>query len=726
MGKWRSRPNGAVSGADRSRSFRKRALAEHRTQSLFDQGEFVAVDGEGFSEGRELVFSVGDGREYRAQQHYYAYLAASDGSELYQPHGRLHTKQCLDFLIDIKRNNPRAIPVIFGGSYDVTHMLHDLSRDEIDLLLHGDGTLANRRHVDVSFGEHDYRLEYRTRKQLQVWRWDKGAAKHEPVRDRWGAPKFDSNGRQQWKLSPCDRVSLWDVWGFFQGTFKGAMCEWLPDDPDYAFIEQMKGDRSIFERAEMPEIRRYNQAELRCLVAIMELLRGALRNIDARISRWDGAGAIAAAMLRQHNIHDAMSEPPPAVRYAALHGYAGGHIEAIKLGVHKGSVFHADVNSAYPEETRHLPNLAAGEWSHHAGVAMEGFSIVRCSWRFQPGMPFYPLYYRQDNGSILYPERGHGWYWLPEFQAAQAFAERFGAIEFNIHECWHFEPYTHEKPFAWVPEIYAERQRIIEEARQRGKPDGRQIAIRLGMNAMYGKLAQQVGAQWDGEQWKLPRYFQLEWAGWITAGCRAKLMMAAMQKPDAIISFATDGIFATEPLDLYAPARKELGAWEVVTHDGMCIVMPGVYWTGASGPASKDRAKHYSRGFDKAAMKDQAFVLAAWRKNQHQVDAPSRRMVTMGSALASDAFWSMKGMFVATTRRLQLDGENSKRHAVSLSQCSPQTRLVPTWPKDLSEDYSMGLHHLMSAPYPVAWLADVAPLAGDAGWHEDREALVLS
>jgi hypothetical protein len=327
--------------------------------------------------------------------------------------------------------------------------------------------------------------------------------------------------------------------------------------------------------------------------------------------------------------------------------------------------------------------------------------MVRVSWRFHPGEPFYPLFYREASGAILYPERGHGWYFLPEFRAAQAYAAQMGAIEFNVHEWHHFEPASLHRPFGWVPEYYAERQRLIEAARLRGEPDGRQIAIRLGLNALYGKLAQQVGARYIERQWKLPRYFQLEWAGWITAACRAKLMLAALQKPHAIISFATDGIFSTEPLDLDCPDRKVLGAWDYQCHHGMTMVMPGVYWC---GPTAKKPETHYSRGFDKGRMSDQKFVLDGWRRGRFEIEAPSKRMVTLGSALASRTFWEMRGRFAETTRTLRLDGFNSKRHDVALTQHKPHRGFIDTAPRDLAEDYHLPLRHLMSAAYPVVWM----------------------
>ena len=355
-------------------------------------------------------------------------------------------------------------------------------------------------------------------------------------------------------------------------------------------------------------------------------------------------------------------------------------------------------------------------------------------WRARPGLPFYPLFYRTVTHSIIYPERGHGWYWYPEFEAAKAFAEKFGAIEFRVIEWWHFEAGSNMAPFGWIKEAYELRKAIIAESKRTGIPNGAHYSLRLGYNACYGKTAQQVGARWQpdgkgGGELQAPAYFQLEWSGYVTAGCRAQLMHAAMQKPHAIIAVATDGVFSTEPLDLPCRPEKVLGEWEAHEHDGMTIVMPGVYWL-HDGP----KQSHFSRGFDKETMKESDFVMQAWRKGKDHIDVKSRRMVTLGTALMSDAFYEMRGCFAETVRELKLNGFNSKRYGVAMSSAKPHKRLENTHPQDLLEDYDMPLDNLMSEAYPISWQkqedAEETPehaemTDADRSFFFDRQALIL-
>ena len=656
--------------------------------SKFDECEFVAIDGEGFSEGPELEHVVGQsGAVYRGKRHYYAYLAASDGSSVYTASGRLSVEQALTFLCEIKINNPRAVVVAFGGSYDVNHMvMYGLDREQLQRLL---GKGADKRKLFVEFGEYKYSLEYRPRKCFTIQRW------------RADEPCYARDGKGVWKTTPHLTVKVWDVWGFFQDSFTGVLSKWLPGDPDFEFIQRMKGERRAFHRSEINEIARYNAAELRCLVKVMEKVRSAIADLGLKITRWDGAGAIAAAMLAKHGVKNHKSPLPADVFEAARCAYSGGHIECCKIGYHKGKVHHYDVNSAYPNSFRRLPSLAGGQWEHIRDAPEQGYALVHLEWRFAFGAPFYPLFFRSNDGSITYPASGRGWYWLPEYHAARRFCERFGCVKFEVLECWALrttDDATGSRPFEWVETYYADRRLYIDQAKREGRVSGPEKIIKLGLNSLYGKTAQQVGARMvDGELIE-PPYFQLDWAGYVTSHTRAMLMEAALQKPQAIIGFATDGLFALEPLDLHCPEEKELGAWEYQVHDGITMVMPGVYWL-----HDGETVKHYSRGFNKAQMSDVEIVHEAWRRKQDRIPIEIERLIGMGTACASKEFWKMRGRFVKSERSLCLDGDNSKRYPIMLYNCAPERGLVDTMPRshfagDMFDDIPD------SAPYPISWI----------------------
>jgi hypothetical protein len=705
--------------AERARVYRARQRAEGKSDTRkregrgnqhptrWKTGQFVALDGEGFSEGElwQVTPATSDD-SYIGRTHYYAYLAASDGSDVYAERGRLSMEQCLDFVCQIKENNPDAIIVAFGASYDINQMVaHEIDKNQVKALL---GKHPMTKFLNIEVGAYHYRLEYRARKCLTIKRWSVGEQ------------RYQVNAKGARELTPHLSVQVWDVWGFFQGSFVEVMEKWLPQDADYTFIKTMKGERSTFDRSEIDLIRTYNAAELRCLVKIMDNVRAAINDLGLKITRWDGAGAIAAAMMQKYGVKKMIADVPPEVFDAARLAYSGGHIEVCKVGYHKGEVHHYDINSAYPNIFRQLPALSLGFWRYGSGAPPKGFTLCEIRFEFRDGEHFYPLFFRSRNGAIIYPRKGRGVYWYPEYEAAKAFADKLGAVTFEVVRWWHFDCDMRDRPFSWVEEIYTARQKYIEEARALGRESGPEKIIKLGCNSLYGKTAQQVGARYnaDGEL-QTPPYFNLCWAGYVTAGCRAMLMQAAIQRPEAIISFATDGLFSTKPLDVYAPDKKELGAWEYRVHTGITMVMPGVYWL-----HDGEEIKHYSRGFNKKEMKDVEIVHAAWRQKKPSIPITVERLIGMGTACISPDFWKMRGCFVKSPRRLAMNGENSKRYAIDLNRHRPHTGLVDTTPKQHMFEDNLDIDSLMSAPYPISWLdGDLTNEELEGSLDEEREMI---
>ena len=343
-----------------------------------------------------------------------------------------------------------------------------------------------------------------------------------------------------------------------------------------------------------------------------------------------------------------------------------------------------------------------------------GFTLVRVRYAFAHRRPFYPLFYRESNGTILYPRRGEGWYWYPEYSIAADFAAQFGTEEFTVIEWWHFQTQSDVSPFTWIEDYFERRKQLVNEAKRTGVPNGEEKTLKLGYNGCYGKTAQQVGARLVDGEIQPPPYFQLEWAGYVTAGCRAQIMAAAMQNPDAIISIATDGIFSTAPLSLSFSANKELGAWEAATHDGMTIVMPGVYWL-----HDGEQTKHYSRGFAKVHMQDIKPILSAWARGDAALTVPITRLITLGSACMSDSFYEMRGMFVTFSKELRINGDNSKRYPLtSLRSRKPHRGLVDTIPRDLWEPEG---EEQISAPYRIDWLEPDALAEAEGGDFTDAD-----
>lgn len=667
-----------MSGADRQAHYRERQ--GHRcggrsgATSKWEAAEFIALDGEGENAGDLEKFKVPGGKSYAAQSHIYTLLAASTGESLFNGGQRLQSMDCINFLLDLSMAYKKGIFVIFAGSYDINHMLM-FGFDKEVLKTIASGATYSFKSEDIA-----YQIEYRPRKSLTLRR----------------GLSFYRDNKNNWKTKWSAKMTIWDVFGFFQENFVSVMGKWLgTGHRHYDLIRRMKQKRGVFVNVAQSEINAYNRAELESLVEIMHKVRDAIAGLGLTCMRWDGAGAIAAAIMRKHNIKAFKRDTPMELIDAVSTAYAGGRIEVCKIGNHTKTVWDYDINSAYPHVMSDLPCLAHGIWRHGEGEPPPGFTLVHCTYQFADGLPFYPLFYRTEAMQICFASRGEGIYWYPEYEAAQLCP---GVIE--VIEWWHFEPDCHHKPFHWIIEYYKTRQHWVKNPSEEWQRGGEKI-IKLGLNSLYGKSAQQLGGRKD----RAPAYHQMEWAGYITSSTRARLFSAAMSSPDNVIGFATDGIFTTTPLPYQHNNEKTIGQWDVKMFDGLTLAMAGVYWWHRRGSEAGNKItnyQHFSRGFDKESMESPELILAAWKKGEDGIDIKMRRLIGMGSACASETFYAMRGRFTEGMRTLSLNGQSFKRSMIDVKKTKPHKQLVNV-PPAYNIRYESGLQNC-SHPYPLEWM----------------------
>jgi hypothetical protein len=619
-----------------------RHSAPSKRKNKFDERRIVAWDGEGANipwDGRG-GFVGADGVQRR---HIYNLLANSSGNHILNPHG-LSTEKCLEFFL--AENDPRSINVIFAGSYDVNMLLRDLSRADCK-------TLWDTGHVRWR----DYNISYTPRRSFSVGKIHYGA--------------------KGWTDEP--RFVLWDVFGFFQSSFVRAVEKWLGDLDGLDAIQQMKLQRSVFTSDRIEEIITYCLSECKLLVALVDKLFDALEEADIRISRYDGAGSIAGALLRKYSVKEHVGEIPPLVYEMSQFAYSGGHIEAPMVGNYEGLVTQADVVSAYPAACLELPSYAGASWTVDDEWSGSHSSLVEVEWHIEKDLPFYPLFYRTQQGRILYPKEGHGVYYGSEIQLLRDFFHE--GVDYQIIRAINPQIVSNAKPFRWLADVFAIR------ARYKAEGNMAQEALKLGINSVYGKLAQQKGWSLDRGA---PSHHHLLWAGEITSRTRAKLFRLAFKDPERVIAFATDAVFFK---GVCPPCRrgKLLGDWEVEKYDGMTIVQPGVYWL-----KQEDEWKSKYRGFDAGSLARQS-VLDRWESGE-DYKATLTRFVTLGSALArrSDDFYTYWRTWPTEDRTLSLSPANKREAIAGRSRYWKQlerTRAVDN--PEIGE---------MSKPFAIAWL----------------------
>jgi hypothetical protein len=629
--------------------------SKHQTDAKYLSRQFVAWDGEGITD----AFGI----------HRYVMIAVSDGEGksyyLGNPKG-LGTYELLTWMTDKAQRFPGAIHVIYGGGYDFNMILKDLKKAELW-----------RAYKRPFFEWNGFRLGWRQGKSMHF-------------------AQVDDKG----KTIPGYSFLMYDVVSFFQCAFVKACDDYLGDRfLNRELIVENKALRSSFTAADIPEVKRYNQAELQNLVALMVELRERLNAVGLRPRRWDGPGAIAAALMLREKIKEAKADCPPEVAQAARFAYAGGRFEMVKWGHSDKEVYEYDINSAYPAALRYVPNLANGYWrrvSDRDSSVTFGVYKVRSS-ADRLDIPA-PLFRRGANGAVCYPLDTVGWYWAPEVDLLPDYAalgltlsEPYPAVEWEILDGWEFiEDDASDKPFAFIETLFEKRRQLKREG------NGAHVGIKLGLNSLYGKLCQQVG--WgisDKGELRIPPFHQLEWAGYVTAYARATVMRAAMTNIEAIIAFETDAVFSSEPLDV--PLGTALGEFELTTFANLTYVQSGLYF----GDLADGGTVNKTRGVDRGTL-TRAQVLEAMTRPlaaDREVKATLTRFV--GAGVALNQSWSRWRKWETVEKTMRI-GPTGKREHNQCRECDDGKHGVKrgVWHVTFCPFMNAGASH----EFPVEWI----------------------
>lgn len=468
----------------------------------------------------EFVAIDGEALEVGRNDDRYALLCDSTGRAISDPAG-LGTRRCLEFLLGLQAKG-RTL-VCFGLGYDANNWCRDMKP-----------SFLRELWVEqiVYWGE--YRIE-----------WLPG---------RWFSVKH-IDGRF---------VKVCEVFGFFQTSFVKTLKDWGMAVPGE--LAQMKTARGTFKWRDLTRVTDYCASECDLLVQLMDKLQDACREASITPKSWIGAGAIAAALLQSqgmsaHHQHDLdIVSSPDVAEHWILGAYFAGRIELLHQGVHHG-VKGYDIRSAYPAAATALPSLAGARMSYRKRYQPGAdHAVWRVSWENLPGfvMPF-PT---RKQTSISYPRSGDGIYHAAEVAAAKAC---FGDA-IRVHEGYVLKTRRNAPlAFDWVPELYAQRAAWQKAGNPAQKP------LKLGLNSLYGKLAQGYGYQGREPAWQC-----YMWAGEITARTRAKMLLAAFSCKRPIM-IATDGLYCATAPRSAVPEGKALGAWEHDRIDRLFAAQAGVY-----------------------------------------------------------------------------------------------------------------------------------------------------
>lgn len=496
---------------------------------------FLGIDGEGAGtddKGRQLY------RFIRAEKK----ILRADAGET------IATVDALEFLLSLPAE-PILVGYYFG--YDATMILRDLEAGKL------------RRIFDRSRASHgggtgpytwwkEYGIDYVPGQFFRVCRLDRETNK--PIKNS------------------CRTVH--EVSGFFRGPFVDALATYGIGSPQQ-IKKIIAGKERRGGEITTKDDERYCLLECQLLAELMERLREACELSGIKPHSWKGAGQLANAMLKKNNMpraaainsdvgrehridvsHDRHHYPSGADwKKAVMQAYFGGRIECRLIGDIAGPVYQYDIRSAYPAAMLELPCPDHTHWHRFKG-APKGWSwwLGRGRWsrpaKASP-LDWGPLPARRKDQSTCYPMSVAGCWWSPELEAIGNFDYEGG---------WGADRECDCKPWDWIREVFARRDEL-------GPGPG--YPIKIGLAALYGKLAQRFGkAEWR----------DIAMAGLVTSSVRAKLY-EAMVRSD-VVMVATDAIYSRSPM-VHLHTGRELGDWSLeVISSPIHVVGPGIFWSG--------------------------------------------------------------------------------------------------------------------------------------------------
>ena len=549
--------------------------------------QFVAIDGEGYTRQ--------DGT------HIYNLIAASTGECLLDQVGNgLRTIKIMDWLFELKEKYPSAVFVGFYFSYDVNMILKNIPKPALRSLAKNGFCRLEDRHKEGYITKIDYM-------PVKFFTVSRGYAT--------GSLKAGT-----YRYAQIESLTIWDVWGFFQGSFLQGMHSFkIGTTEELEMIRSMKATRDDFDEMDVDQIIEYNQLECKLLVEAMNKLADSLETAQLKLSQWHGAGAVAMAIFKRFGVTEHIKHPQGDFELPVLSAYFGGRIEAIQIGEFKQTFGH-DLISAYPSCAMYLPSLRDSEQ-----VKLTEYDdtlqwvVWHVKWRLPSNTLIRPFPFRQEDGTITYPYEGEGYYWACEVQAGMAYYSEYIAII----EGFQFAINDDTLPFDFIPQVFAERARFKADGNHAEK------ALKLGLNSLYGKCAQ--GKSYGG---RIPKSQCYIWAGLITAMTRCQVFSLAMQSPNSVIGFATDGVFSTKQL---TEEVSGLGGWEVNEYRCFFNIKPGFY---RGRRANGGTIRHY-RGFRQHEIKFYQ-LQKIWRTwgILGRYETETRRFIGMKAAKADFSNWT--------------------------------------------------------------------------------------
>ena len=410
-------------------------------------------------------------------------------------------------------------------------------------------------------------------------------------RVRFVPSKFFRVGVDRGKTSNKTLFTVYDLMQFYGTSLEKAALKVLgksKTDPGVKWDELLAVLRAGGRRA--AQIRDYCQNDAALVEQMYEHSRLSMERAGVHFEKPISCASVAVQKFSKSMAHDV----PREINRAFEQTYRGGRIECLRVGYFPKAYLY-DIHSAYPSVMSALVQTT-GQWLPIEKNPRPDAAYAAMLVRLRVPREAYrcPLPVKGET-QLMYPYGQWGqWVDLETYRVL----EKEGFVT-KIRRGYQLISDGVKRPFAALAEMYEERQRQPAQS----------WALKIIMNALYGKVAERIGKwfpsvfvnreseAWRGnfwtrkEQWTKRTNFV--YASAITAGIRLRMYQEI--PPEHTIFYATDGVMLMKPIKNGLDVGPGLGQWsepEVVTD--LVVVGSGVY----TYRDSEGRVHTKMRGFE--------------------------------------------------------------------------------------------------------------------------------
>jgi hypothetical protein len=388
-------------------------------------------------------------------------------------------------------------------------------------------------------------------------------------------------------LKKNSRFYFYDMFGFLETSLNNASLKYLGEEKRHDIVDSARLNTDLkYWKDNRENIITYCIKDANLTKRVADYFWDLVyKNMDYYPKRPFSKGKIAEEYFMAKCFIPTINDIPKKALEFSYNSYLGGRFELLQKGYFP-KCYSYDIKSAYPRIISELIDYNKGHWYKYNGRkinkdAYSGYYLCSINCLEHVFSPF-----TKRIGTLSVYPNGKFKQYLTKDEII-FFRDNFNSVDIKILDGVEFVADELLTPF---------REEILKlyTWKEREKDEDVKYAVKIFMNAFYGKTIQK-----SGELNLTGKVFNPMWATEITSKTRLKLFALMLQDVGAIIGTSTDSVHATKPLSI--PKSPALGEFSLdFTGEGV-YVMSDVYYLW-NNELKKDKNK--LRGFSLAKTKD--------------------------------------------------------------------------------------------------------------------------